>query len=240
MFQVISYGVNEDFFLGGPRFDHNSVMTLRVLILEDDPFTRLSVAAAIRHFGFEVVVEEESTGKAVRQAAEASPDVAVLDLHLGNGPTGLDVALELRKLDSKIGIVLLTSYDDPRLLGPNTPKLPPGTVYLNKSEVKNMSAIRDAVLLSIEKPKLPALVRSEGSIASLTDSQVETLRLIAQGLSNAEIAKRKFMKERSVAVSVSRIAKTLGVEYGNDKNLRVKLAREYFRALGVNEVGSGG
>ena len=211
-------------------------MALRVLILEDDPFTRLSVSAAIRHFGYQLVVEEATAGNAVRKARLERPDVAVLDLHLGSGPTGLDVAVSLRKQNPKIGLVFLTSYDDPRLMGPSTSKVPPGTVYLIKAELQNLKALKDAIELSIKKPKASVKAKSQSPISSLTDSQVETLRLLAKGLSNSEIAKRKFVKERSVAVAISRIARQLGLQHIGNQNLRVNLAREYFRAIGANEI----
>ena len=211
-------------------------MTFRVLILEDDPFTRLSVGAAVRHFGYQLVVEEGTAGNAVRKARVEKPDVAVLDLHLGSGPTGLDVAIELRKHNSKIGIVFLTSYDDPRLLGPSTPKVPLGAVYLIKADVKDLTGIKAALELSVARTKSNLGARPHNPMARLTDAQVETLRLIAKGLSNSEIAKRKFVKERSVAVSISRIARNLGIQYVGDQNLRVNLAREYFRAIGANEI----
>jgi len=215
---------------------HNSPMAFRVLILEDDTFTRISVGAAVRHFGYQVVVEEATAGIALKKATVERPDVAVMDLHLGNGPTGLDVAIELRKRNPKIGLVFLTSYDDPRLLGPSTPEIPVGTVYLIKSDLKNLSAMKDAIELCVNKPKASQSARLDNPMASLTDSQVETLRLIAKGLSNSEIAKRKFVKERSVAVSISRIARQLGLQYLGNQNLRVNLAREYFKAIGANEI----
>lgn len=211
-------------------------MTFRVLILEDDPFTRLSLGAAVKHFGYQLVVEEGAAGNAVKKGRVEKPDVAVLDLHLGSGPTGLDVAIELRKCNSKIGLVFLTSYDDPRLLGPSTPKVPLGAVYLIKADVKNLSAIKAAIEISVARTKSNLSARPKHPMDSLTDSQVETLRLIAKGLSNSEIAKRKFVKERSVAVSISRIARNLGVQYVGNQNLRVNLAREYFRAIGANEI----
>ena len=76
-------------------------MSLRVLVLEDDPFTRLSVVAALRHFGFDVVAEEAEPGKALERALAVQPEVAMLDLHLGKGATGLDVAKELRRVNPK-------------------------------------------------------------------------------------------------------------------------------------------
>lgn len=224
------------FSMKNSALSHNSPMAFRVLILEDDTFTRISVGASVRHFGYQVVVEEATAGNALKKAKVEKPDVAVMDLHLGNGPTGLDVAIELRKQNPKIGLVFLTSYDDPRLLGPSTPKVPDGSVYLIKSDLKNLSAIRAAIELSVKRPKASLSTKPHNRIADLTDSQVETLRLVAKGLSNSEIANRKFVREKSVSVSISRIARQLGLQHLDNQNLRVNLAREYFRAIGANEI----
>jgi DNA-binding NarL/FixJ family response regulator len=56
---------------------------------------------------------------------------------------------------------------------------------------------------------------------------------VAQGLSNAEIAKRRFIKEKSVELTISRMAKSLGIESNISANQRVHIARVYFRAIGV-------
>lgn len=213
----------------------NATMKIRVLVLEDDPFTRISVAAALRHFDFDVVVEESSTGLAVEKAANLKPDAAVLDLHLGNGPTGLDVAVALRSKFPEIGIVLLTSFDDPRFLGASIPEIPSGTVYLTKASVQNLSRIKTAVMESISAGTRAIKVSKVPAFENLSDSHIETLRLIAQGYSNAEIAKRRFVKEKSVEVAVTRLAKILGLEHSISSNQRVNLARVYFRSIGAKE-----
>ena len=208
-------------------------MTLRVLVLEDDPFTRLSVVAALRHFGFDVVAEEAEPGKALERALAVQPEVAMLDLHLGKGATGLDVAKELRRVNPKIGIVMLTSFEDPRLLGPSFPAVPKGTVYLTKQSVQNLSLLKSAV----NEAAAAALTNTEAvngsAFGKLSDVQIETLRLVAEGLSNAEIAKRRFVKEKSVELTIARVAKSLGIVNSNSVNQRVHIARVYFRSTGV-------
>jgi DNA-binding NarL/FixJ family response regulator len=67
----------------------------------------------------------------------------------------------------------------------------------------------------------------------LTDIQIETLRLVAQGLSNSEIAKVRFVSEKSVEQIVARIAQHLSITPDRRQNLRVVLAGEYFKWLGA-------
>lgn len=208
-------------------------MTVRVLVVEDDPFTRLSVVAALRHFGFDVVGEESEPGKALERALEAKPEVAMLDLYLGEGANGLDVAKELRRMNSKIGIVLLTSFEDPRLLGPSVPRVPSGTVYLTKRSVQNLTLLKGAVLEAVSNAKDNNHAEHVSAFGDLSDSQIETLRLVAQGLSNAEIAKRRFVKEKSVELTISRVAKSLGLARSSSANQRVHIARVYFRSVGT-------
>ena len=67
----------------------------------------------------------------------------------------------------------------------------------------------------------------------LSDAQVETLRLLAYGLSNEEIARARFVTLKGVEQSVRRIAEALGVDRKSGSNLRVALAREYFKMTGA-------
>jgi DNA-binding NarL/FixJ family response regulator len=60
---------------------------------------------------------------------------------------------------------------------------------------------------------------------------------VAMGLSNAEIAKRRFVTEKSLETTISRVAKTLGASPGAGKNLRVQLARAYFKGRGLSIEG---
>jgi DNA-binding NarL/FixJ family response regulator len=202
------------------------------MVLEDEPLTRFSLVSALTYFEFDVVIEESQPGLALSRAKIAKPDVAVLDLHLGKGATGLDVARELRKANPAIGLVLLTSYDDPRLLNPSLPPVPAGTVYLTKQKIAKLTELRDAVLRCLDRSHIdePQHIPAFGN---LSDVQVETLRLVAQGLSNAEIAKRRFVKEKSIELTISRVAKSLGIEASGTLNQRVHIARVYFRAIGV-------
>lgn len=207
---------------------------MRVALVEDDAFTRLTVASSLRAQGIQVVIDTGSASEALQEFEKATPHVALLDLHLGKGPTGIDLANAFRSKSPNIGIVFLTSFEDPRLLNPSLPPLPFRSIYLHKNNISDIWNILEALKASIDKTeRLPSMVRASSSpIAALTDVQLETLRLMAQGLSNAEIAKRRSVTEKSVELAISRLAKTLGVEKDSTINQRVHMANVYFRALG--------
>lgn len=205
---------------------------IKVLFLEDDGLTRSSVASAMRSFGCSVYPTET--------AAEAlehfSADCALLDLHLGNGPTGIDVARKLREKNPEIGIVFLTSFEDPRLLDKDLKFLPRASSYLVKRQIFETEQLVLALRASIRNAQsenneieLPA------EFANLTGVQLETLKLIGQGLSNSEIAKIREVSVKSVEQTISLMSKKFSLPQGNNANNRVNLARVYYRLMGVRD-----
>ena len=191
---------------------------------------RFTLATSLETLGHKVVVQSGEVAEFVSKCQLQRLDGVVLDLHLGSGPTGADAAWELRKTMPNLGIVFLTSFEDPRLLGGTKGSLPEDAVYLVKREVTSIevieSAINKAMTQTGEGPKAQGL-------GLLTDSQIAVLRLIAQGASNSEIGNQLHITERSVESSVSRIAKALGIAKKPDANQRVNMAKAYFRARGV-------
>ena len=195
------------------------------------------IANSLETQGVQVLAKCSSAVEALEQISRLSPNLIIVDLHLGTGPTGLDVATEVRRSAPKTGVIILTSYEDPRILDPNLPEIPFGSVYLNKRNVNDINVLIDAMNSAIDHKSWKAhsklLNRSPDSISSLSNSQLETLRLMAQGLSNSEIAKRKFVTEKSVETSIARLAKAMGLKADPSINQRVHLAKVYFRALGI-------
>jgi len=208
-------------------------MGLRALVVEDDNFTRLSLVAALEQRGIEVVLQTGSAGDAVAASKDLVVSVAVLDLHLGSGPSGIDVAHALRRKNPSIGIVFLTSFSDPRLLNPSLPPLPGGSQYITKQSVTDIDTLVKAIMDSVTI-KREVKPEHNHAFGNLSDIQIETLRLVAQGLTNAEIAKRRFVKPKSVELTINRVAKALGITADATQNQRVHIAKVYFRAIGAD------
>ena len=213
-------------------------VSIRAVIVEDDDFTRLMIGNSLGSQGVQVLASCSGAVEALEKIHDLNPNLIIVDLHLGSGPTGLDVAIEVRRSAPKMGVVFLTSYEDPRILNPNLPELPFGSVYLNKRNVNDINVLMETINGALDHRSWKApkreFLKSPNSIASLSNSQLETLRLMAQGLSNSEIAKRRFVTEKSVETSISRLAKAMGLKSDPSINQRVHLAKVYFRALGID------
>lgn len=205
---------------------------LKVLVVEDDEFTRFTLSATLKSKNFEVIAEAKNAGEAMTKAKLNKPDVALLDLDLGAGPTGIDLSLVLRRTFPNIGIVFLTSYKDPRLLRSSLPDLPVGSIFLVKQDVNNPDVLdlkirESAMFKSINAKEAPKIE------SDFTDSQIETLKLLAQGLSNSEIARRRFVTEKAVEVTIARLAKKFDIPYDAASNQRVVLAKKVFALMGI-------
>jgi len=208
-------------------------MDTKVLLLEDDDFIRMALVEALTHHGIELVANCKTASDAIAAADKFQPEVAILDLDLGRGPTGLDVARSLRKADPGIGIVFLTSFADPRFVVSGHQGAPAGSQYLVKKAVGAVTTILDAIALSLTSRKVSKWGPDDsGGFGKLTESQVATLRLVAEGDSNQEIARKLSINEKSVEQQVGRIAKRLGIERKLDRNMRVSIAQAYFRQAG--------
>ena len=111
-----------------------------VLLVEDDVFTRSTLAAALVGANFEVKAQVGKAADAIQAVRKFSIDVAIIDLDLGIGANGIDIAIALRDSNPRIGIIILTSYTDPRVVNPNSPELPKGSKFLTKSLLTDFEA----------------------------------------------------------------------------------------------------
>ncbi len=203
---------------------------IRLMIVEDEDFTRTTLVSALRLHGIDVVADSQTAQGAVELARALLPTAALIDLNLGPGPTGLDLASHLRRMNAEIGLVILTSIEDPRLLRSNLPDLPTGTQWLVKREVTNVIKVVDAIVNSISDLSLRNKPVTQSPVMQkLTAVQIETLRLVGAGFTNAEIAKKRFVSERSVEQTISRLAKTFKLEDQPAFNQRATLVKVFYR-----------
>jgi len=208
-------------------------MSTRVVVVEDDGFTRWTLRETLEGHGYTVVADCATAAEVLAAQKRHHPRIALLDLDLGRGPNGIDVAGTLRRNDPSIGIVFLTSFDDPRLVSSPGQLLPAGSQYLVKKSVGSVAAIRKAMEKSLVSRKVQKLDAGfGGELGVLSVVQLQTLRLVAEGFTNAEIAKRQDITEKSAEQQLARITKKLGIESDPERNLRVALVRAYLRQPG--------
>lgn len=214
----------------------------RLLVIEDDAFTRASIVGALTGHGIDVVDAVGTSAEAINSFEKNSPNAILLDLDLGYGPTGLDLARAFRIRNPNVGLVMLTSYTDPRLLRSNLPDIPAGTEYLVKNNITEIETVARAVNAAIaftsgsKSRSTQARNDIPREIQGMTDIQVETLRMVAEGHTNSEIAKQRFVSEKAVEQTIAKIAKVLDIPAATNQNQRVHIARVYFRLTGQGNV----
>ena len=186
----------------------------KVLLVDDHDLIRKGLRHAFeRDRNFEVVGEAGTAAEAVRQAGALQPDVVIMDLRLPDG-SGLEATRALRKSSQTMGIVVLTMYaGDDQLFGALeagasafVPKTAPAdeVVAAARHAASSPSAFTAADLAEAMKRRLaPA-----GPQLSPRESQV--LRLLADGMSVAGIAKQLYVSESTAKTHISKLYEKLG------------------------------
>ena len=211
-------------------YGHRVAPRISALLVDDDPFTRTVLSATMRELDIHVVAAVSSASEAMEVVRSQNVDVAVLDLDLGEGPTGIDLAHGLRRLKANIGILILSTYAEPRLMGSKQQDLPVGARFMVKQSIQEKVDLGTAIEKSAGNPVAQISERiSLGILAELSDIQIDIMRHIAQGRSNSEIARLVIMEEGSVEKAIARIIKKLGVKADRTQNQRVMLAQVYFQ-----------
>ena len=122
-----------------------TAQTSKIMMVEDDEFTRVTVKSALEAKGLNIVFDTASVKEAIDFARNYRPDIAVLDYNLGKGPNGIDLANQLRRSQPGIAIVLLTAFLDPAQLDKRIAELPAGSKYLIKHSVTKIDVLVDEI-----------------------------------------------------------------------------------------------
>ena len=208
-----------------------SVKLGKILIVDDDKFIRTTLDSTLANSGFDISGSVSTAKDALAINALDPADVALLDLDLGIGPTGFDIAQALRRTSPQIGIVFLTSYQDPRFASIHGVSAPKGSRYLVKSEIENIAQIISTILQTKHRP-FNENVNHINKFDKLTDLQIEVWREVSEGLSSSEIAARRDISEKAVEAILARIYNFLGIKKEKTNNPRILLANAFKKYSG--------
>jgi DNA-binding NarL/FixJ family response regulator len=198
----------------------SAARVIRIAVVEDESLfrdlLRLSLA---QHPSIEVVGAFANPEDALHRIPDLGVDVVVLDIDLGASMNGVELGIRLRRAMPTLGLMLLSNHADPQLLSSLPRDVMGGWSYLLKRSVTNVDTLSRAIegaamgLLLLD-PELTRRTRPRrsGPVSDLSPRQLEVLGLIAEGHSNAAIAARLTLSERSVENHVSRIYTILGVD----------------------------
>lgn len=208
----------------------------RILVVEDDAFMGSLMVGALANEGFEAQLAPTAV-KAKRLLNSFDPDVVLVDIDLGEGPTGIDFIQVVSKTRPEIAAILLSKHADSASAGLKGAHIPEGVAYLRKSLVHDTQALVDSINDAAKgrANHLRQDRQSKGLLDLLTKTQREILHMMALGLSNKEIAKQREVSLSSVEQRVSEIFKALNIPQDNTVVPRVEAIRRYIAVSGIPE-----
>ena len=192
---------------------------LRVVIADDQPMMRAGFKAVLEATGSIEVVAEAGTGEEAVAAAEAHrPDVVLMDIRMPN-LDGIEATRRLTALPRAPRVLMLTTFDLDEYVYEALRAGASGFLLKDAPTAEVVAAVRsvaagDAVLspavtrqlLDQVGRRLPAAVsREPAGLAALTEREQQVLRMLAAGLSNAEIAEALVLSEATVKSHVSNL-----------------------------------
>ena len=212
------------------------VSEIKLLLVEEDQIILTMMSKAVEAEGFKLLGATTNVVTAMESFKKNQPDVAILDIDLGAGPTGIDLANKIRKINHRVGIVFCTSYKDIRFIKNESHYYPPHTVLLKKSDIVNLdkvsNAIHEALELVRDADETKPDQLSEKFYKNLTTLEIELLAMVASGVSNKNIAKERGISTKSCENAIARLAKKLDIPATENNNQRVLLTRKYFELSG--------
>jgi DNA-binding NarL/FixJ family response regulator len=190
-------------------------MTLRLLVVDDHPVVRAGLVAMLsEHDDFDVVAEAADGAEAVTMAARHSPDVVLMDLRMP-GMDGAEATARLRAGGDGPAVLVLTTYDTDADIVRAVEAGATGYLLKDAPRETLADAIRRAargetVLAPPVVARLASRLRTPAAPA-LTEREVEVLREVARGMSNAEVGRELHIGEATVKTHLLRAFEKLGV-----------------------------
>lgn len=200
--------------------------TRRILIVDDHPVIRETLSDWIRrHADLQVCGEAADFGDAIRSVDLLVPELAIVDISLPSGD-GIELVKRIRDRHPQIKVVVWSAHDDG--LYAERALRAGALAYVNKDRPMEtlVEAIRRALggrvwlceamterMLRLSVGLDPAKVTGS-PIDALADRELETLRLIGEGLKTSEVAKRMHLSVHTVETYRDRIRQKLGIKNG--------------------------
>ncbi|MEV5174327.1 response regulator transcription factor [Streptomyces flaveolus] len=213
---------------------------MRVVLAEDDVLFREGLASLLQGAGCAVVGQTADAVQLLDAVREARPDLVVTDIRMppGQGTEGLDAARTIRQEFPEMGILVLSAYAEvERAL--ELLESGHGVGYLLKSRVSDLQDFLEAMHRIARGGSVvdPALVqelvsarRREDPLAVLSTREREVLELMAEGRSNAGIARRLWVTEGTVEKHVRSILTKLNLPETDDDHRRVRAVITFLEA----------
>jgi len=216
---------------------------IRVIVGDDEPFVREGILHVLGAAGFNVVGAAADARELVRMATAYDPDVVVTDIQMppDHADDGLRAALEIRASLPSVGVLVLSQFLEDRYVFDLVADGAEGVGYLLKEKVGDMAAFTDAVRRvaaggSALDPDVVGRLVGAGRkgttsrLGELTPRERQVLALVAEGRSNAGIARELVVTIAAVERHVTSIFGKLGLNQAPDQHRRVLAVLKYLEA----------
>jgi DNA-binding NarL/FixJ family response regulator len=212
---------------------------MRIVIADDAAILRDGLAHLLTARGHEVVAGVGDAGSLRAAVAEHRPDVAVIDIRMPPTHTdeGLRAAIALRRDHPDLGILLFSQYVETRFATDLLVGSPGGVGYLLKERVGDIDDFVDALHRvaaggTALDPEMVGHLLNAGrrGVGALTPREREVLGLMAEGRTNAAIAKALVVSDRAVEKHIANIFTKLGLSPSGDDHRRVLAVLRYLGA----------
>lgn len=225
---------NAVFISGIPEVSgERSAVRRRAVVVEDEPMVAALTASALEAGGFDVRVAHNALE--ARRAVDAfDPDIAILDVGLGAGPSGVDLAHILSRRHQGLALVVLTRVTDLRALGMSPADLPESCIHIPKSTIistDQLLEIIDDVLR--DRGSAHEQQTTSGPLSTLSRGQLDVLRKAAQGYSTPEIARQRNCTTSAVEKLLGSVYLDLGISAGGPLVPRSEAIRVYIAHAGI-------
>ncbi len=205
---------------------------MRVAIAEDDTVYRAGLVELLTAAGVAVACQASSGRELLDYLAGDLPDAVLLDIRMGGRPDdGLTTAEVIAERYPDVGILLLSTYDNDAFVRRFFAHGTAGRGYLLKEQFNDIDDVRHALDLVRRRktfsdtPILDRLHRRQPAITELlTPRELDVLRLLAAGLSNAAIATQLRIRGDKVEYTTQSIHTKLDIPRTPDQNPRVHAA----------------
>ena len=214
---------------------------MRVVIADDALVTREGIARLLGEAGIEIVGLADDADELLRKVLSTRPDVALVDIRMPPTHTdeGLRAAQRIRERHPGTAVLVLSSYLESEFATRLLEERPAGAGYLLKDRVRHVAVLTDALERVARRETVvdPAIVarlmerrRLDDPLDELTPREREILGMIAEGYSNAGIASRLVVTERTVESHVRQVLSKLGIRDDQDINRRVLAVLAWLRS----------
>lgn len=206
----------------------------RLLVVEDEALTAGLLSEVLVRHGFVVDVAADVV-EARRAVERFDPDAALIDISLGAGPTGLDLAFVLSRQRPDVAILILTRHADLRALGYDPADLPETCGFLRKDRISDTEYLVEQLELVLRErtSDLCRDLAEPGLLGALSSREVETLRLMALGYTNEHIASVTGASVSTVERWVMGVFRALQIDTRGAVNPRVEAVRIFVAASGL-------